>query len=412
MEIHRIREDFPILSTVTPSGRRLVYLDNAATTQKPVQVVKRVLEIYRDSYANIHRSGHYLAQRASRVFEETRETVARFINAKEPGEIIFVWNATHGINLLSLPLLEMLKKEGKEEVLISVMEHHSNMLPWRRASSLLGMRVKYIPVKSDGTLDYEELDGLLSEKTGVVAVTHASNVTGVVNDVKRIAKIAHEYGAYVVVDGAQYAPHAKVDVRGLGADFYVFSGHKMLAPEGTGALYGKMEILEKLEPFITGGGTIKDVTLDDVVYLEPPHRFEAGTPNIAGIAGLGEAIRYLERIGLDNVLSHERMLLAKALKRSEELSNVIVYGPKRIDNRLGIFTFNEKGLNPHIVGQILNEDYGVAVRTGLHCAHPYHHALGATEGTVRASFYIYNTMEEIDYLIDSLIDIERRILGK
>jgi cysteine desulfurase/selenocysteine lyase len=321
-----------------------------------------------------------------------------------------VWNTTHGINLIAIPLLELSKKKGKKEVLISTMEHHSNMLPWRRAASILGLDVKYIPVNADGTLNYDSLEQLISKNTAVVALTHASNVTGVVNDVKRVARLAHENEAFIVVDGAQYAPHARVDVKEIDADFYVFSGHKMLAPEGTGVLYGRKEILKQLNPLITGGGTIKDVTLDDVVYLEPPHRYEAGTPNIAGVAGLGEAIDYLERVGLDNILNHEKILLGKALKRSAELEKIIVYGPKTIDKRLGIFSFNFRGLNPHIIGQILNEDYGIAVRTGLHCAHPYHYALGANEGTVRASFYLYNTIEEIDYLMDSLVNMERTIL--
>lgn len=412
MDISKIREDFPILSLILPNGKRLVYLDNAATTQKPVQVVRRIFEVYRESYANIHRSGHYLAQKASRIFEEVREKVAKFINAKDPNEIIFVWNTTHGINLLAIPLLEFSKKRGKNEVVISVMEHHSNMLPWRRAASLLGLTVKYIPVNQDGTLNYDSLEHLITKNTAVIAITHASNVTGVVNDIKKVARLAHENESLIVVDGAQYAPHAKVDIRDLDVDFYVFSGHKMLAPEGTGVLFGKKEILQQLSPIITGGGTIKDVTLNDVVYLEPPHRFEAGTPNIAGIAGLGEAIDYLEKIGLNNVLSYEKILLGKALKRLNELEKIIIYGPKNIEKRLGIFTFNLEGLNPHITGQILNEDYGIAVRTGLHCAHPYHYALGAHEGTVRASFYIYNTIEEIDYLMDSLLSIEKTMLKK
>jgi cysteine desulfurase/selenocysteine lyase len=410
MNLNKIREDFPILSLTLPNGKKLVYLDNAATTQKPVQVVRKVFEVYRESYANIHRSGHYLAQRASRIFEEVREKASKFINASDPNEVIFVWNTTHGINLVAIPLLELSKKKGKKEVLISTMEHHSNMLPWRRAASLLGLDVKYIPVNADGTLNYDSLEQLISKNTAVVALTHASNVTGVVNDVKRVAKLAHENEAFIVVDGAQYAPHAKVDVKEIDADFYVFSGHKMLAPEGTGVLYGRIDILKQLNPLITGGGTIKDVTLDDVVYLEPPHRYEAGTPNIAGVAGLGEAIDYLKTVGLDNILNHEKILLGKALKRSAELEKIIVYGPKTIDKRLGIFSFNFRGLNPHIAGQILNEDYGIAVRTGLHCAHPYHYALGANEGTVRASFYLYNTIEEIDYLMDSLVNLERTIL--
>jgi len=412
MNVQKIREDFPILSLVLPNGKKLVYLDNAATTQKPVQVVKRVFEVYRESYANIHRSGHYLAQKASYIYEGVREKVARFINASGPEEIVFVWNTTSGINLIAIPLLELSKKNGKNEVVISVMEHHSNMLPWRRAASLFGFKVKYIPINPDGTLNYESMEQIITKNTGVVAVTHASNVTGVINDIKKIAKIAHENDSIIVVDGAQFAPHGKVDVKELEVDFYVFSGHKMLAPEGTGVLFGRRELLESLDPLITGGGTIRDVTLDKTIYLESPHKFEAGTPNIAGIAGLGEAISYLEKIGLDNILNHERILLGKALKRSEELDEIIVYGTKNIENRLGIFSFNFRGLNPHIVGQILNEDYGIAVRTGLHCAHPYHYALGAPDGTVRASFYLYNTMEEIDYLLDSLIDIEKKILKK
>lgn len=409
MDIEKIRENFPILSIVLPNGKRIVYLDNAATTHKPVNVVKRIFEVYRESYSNIHRSGHYLARKASLIFEESRELVAKFISANDISEIIFTWNTTHSINLLAIPLVELVKKKGKKEILISEMEHHSNMLPWRRAASLLGLSIKYIPVRKDGTLDYDAFENIINDDVGIIAITHASNVTGVINDIKRVVKRAREHDAYVVVDGAQYAPHSKVNVKELDVDFYAFSGHKMLAPEGTGVLYGKHEILEQLNPIITGGGTIKDVTLEDVKYLNSPHKFEAGTPNIAGIAGLGEAIRYLEKIGLDNVLNHEKILLGRALKRSEEITKIITYGPNRIDDRLGIFSFNIEGINPHIIGQVLNEDYGIAVRTGLHCAHPYHYAIGAREGSVRASFYLYNTIDEIDYLFDSLLSFEKKL---
>jgi len=410
VDVRKIREDFPILSTVLPNGKRLVYLDNAATTHKPVQVVRRVLEVYRESYANIHRSGHYLAKKASQIFENAREKAAKFLNAKYSEEIVFVWNSTHGVNLVALPLLELCRKSGKSSVLITVMEHHSNMLPWRRAASLLGLEVSYVPVKRDGTLDYESLANMVNERTCVIAATHASNVTGVVNDLRLIAKLAKEYGAYVFADGAQYAPHGEVNVRDLGVDFYVLSGHKMLAPEGTGILYGRAELLAELTPFITGGGTIVDVTLDEVRYLPPPHRFEAGTPNIAGIAGLEEAIEYLRRVGMSNIRQHEENLLRRALKRAEELEHTVFYGPASHSGRVGVVPFNVGNLNPHVVGEILNEDYGIAVRTGLHCAHPYHYALGANEGTVRASFYLYNTEEEVDYLFDSLIEVEKKFL--
>ena len=396
---YRIREDFPVLKRRI-RGRPLIYFDNAATTLKPKQVVAAIAKYYLFYSANVHRGFHTLSQEASEEFERAHEVIAKFIGANSWEEVVLTYNSTEALNLIAYTW--GLRNVGKDdEIIITVMEHHSNMLPWRNLARLVGAKVKYVDIKDDGTLNYEQLEKLISKRTKVVAVTMMSNVLGTINDVKRIAKLAHEVGAVVVADGAQAVPHMPVNVKNLDIDFLAFSGHKMLGPTGTGILWGRKELLEKLEPFKSGGDTIKDVTLDGVVWHDLPWRFEAGTPHIAGMIGLAAAAEYLMRLGMENVRKHEKELVGYALKRLKELGDEVeVYGPKDPSIRGGVITFNVKGLHHHIVGKALDM-FGIAVRTGMHCAHPLHYRLGL-KGTVRASFYIYNVKEEIDELIHAL----------
>ncbi len=399
---YEVRKDFPILNR-TIRGRRLIYLDNAATTQKPRQVVAAIAKYYLWHNANIHRGLHTLSQEASQMYEEAHEHVARFINARSWDEVVFTYNVTEALNLVAFTWGMENVKPG-DEIVTTVAEHHSNMLPWRKLAKLRGARVVYVDVTDSGELLYEEFERAISRRTRVVAVTLMSNVLGTITAdvVKRVAKLAHEYGAIVVADGAQYVPHAPTDVRDLGIDFLGFSGHKMLGPMGIGVLWGRREILEELEPFKSGGDTIKDVTLESVVWHDLPWRFEAGTPNVGGAVGLRAAVEYLTRLGMDSVREHEKDLVKYTFKRfNEELGDEVeVYGPKDPELRGGVVAFNVKGLNHHTVGMALDM-FGIAVRTGMHCAHPLHYRLGL-KGTVRASYYIYNVREEVDELVESL----------
>ncbi|MEM1620256.1 MAG: cysteine desulfurase [Fervidicoccaceae archaeon] len=407
LDVESIRRDFPILDQVI-GGRKLVYLDNAATTHKPRQVVERVVEVYYKHYSNVHRGHHSLSEISTELYEEAHRAVARFIGARFWEEIVLTFNTTTAINAIAVPLLEKTSREGRKKVLLTQMEHHSNMLPWRRAAKLLGCEISYIPVKRSGLLDFEKALELLNDDVGVLAISHASNVTGVINDVRLLARRAHEYGIVVVVDGAQSAPHLKINVNDLEVDFFAFSGHKMLAPEGTGVLYGRRELLEELEPWFVGGGAVRRVTVDDVIYEDLPWRFEPGTPDVAGAAGLIEAVKYLERVGMERLHSHEAKLLRLAREILANDERVILYQPAEPEKHTGILAFNVRGINCHVVGKILNDFYGVAVRTGLHCAHPYHVAIGAPDGTVRASFYLYNTAEEIEYFAEAVREIARK----
>jgi len=394
-----VRKDFPILSR-TINGRKLVYFDNAATTHKPIQVIKAIEDFYSKHNANIHRGLHTLSQEASQLYEEAHEIVAKFINAYSWREVIFVSNTTEAINTVAYGWALWNLREG-DEIIITVMDHHSNMLPWRLIAQLKRARVKYIDITDDGYLRYDMLEELVTPRTRIVAFPLASNVLGTINDAKKISKIAHEVGAIVVADGAQSVPHMPTNVRELGVDFLAFSGHKMLGPTGIGVLWGREDVLEEMKPFKVGGDTIKDVTLDSVVWHDLPWRFEAGTPNIAGGIGLAEAVKYLTKIGMDNVREHEISLMQYTLKRFEELIDEIeYYGPRNPADKTAVVSFNIKGLNHHTVGAALDL-FGIAVRTGMHCAHPLHYRLGL-KGTVRASYYIYNTHEEVDYFIETL----------
>jgi cysteine desulfurase/selenocysteine lyase len=408
---YKIREDFPILKRKI-NNHPLIYFDNAATTQKPKQVTEAVKEFYEKHNANVHRAVHTLSLEATELYENAHEEVAKFINAKDMEEIIFVRGTTEAINFVAYSWgLRNFSRE--DEVLVSLMEHHSNIVPWEILSKIKGFKVKYVDVNADGTLNYEALEKAISQKTKIVSITHASNVTGAINNVKRVAKAAHEHDALVFVDGAQSVPHIPIDVKDLDADFLAFSGHKMLAPTGIGVLYGKRELLEKMEPFHGGGEMIREVSFDPVTrrclisWNDLPWKFEAGTPNISGGIGLMAAIKYLKKLGMENVQAHECALTEYALKRIEECKKVKVYGPKDASARCGIIPFNIEGFNSHDVALFL-DSYGIMIRSGFHCAQPLHQKLGLSS-SARASFYIYNTKEEIDQFIEALKEIERSL---
>ncbi len=402
---HLLRKDFPLLEKEV-NGYKIAYLDNAATSQKPVQVIEAIREFYTHSNANVHRGIHRLSEEATDLYEKARDRVASFIGAGSH-EIVFTRNTTEAINLAAAQLARMLRPG--DEVVTTVMEHHSNLLPWAMLCETRRIRLRICDITDEGLLDYEELLSLITHRTRIVCVTHASNVLGTVNDVKTIAETAHDKGALVLVDGAQSVPHMPVDVQRLGCDMLAFSGHKMLGPMGIGVLYVKEELLESWTPVLYGGGIVVEVKcVGDVCrprWVKGPERFEAGTPNVAGAVGLAAAIDYLEAIGLEEVAKHERKLTRYTLERmSNELNRVVTYGPP-LEHRVGIIPFNVKGLTPHEVAALLDQ-FGIAVRSGLHCAQPLHDRMGVPGGTVRASFYLYNIPEEADRLVEALKIVE------
>jgi cysteine desulfurase/selenocysteine lyase len=407
---YRIREDFPILKRKI-NNNPLIYFDNAATTQKPRQVIEAIKNFYENHNANVHRAVHTLSQEATELHENAREKIARFINAKDTEEIVFTRGTTEAINLVAYSWgLRNLKKG--DEVLVSLMEHHSNIVPWEIISKINGFTIKYAKVNDDGTLDYEDFETKLSNKTKLASLSHVSNVSGVINDVKRIAKIAHEHGALMLVDGAQSVPHMPVDVRDIDADFLAFSGHKMLGPTGIGAFYGKKALLEKMAPFQGGGEMIKEVSYNQktgrcgIDWNDSPWKFEAGTPNICGSVALMEAIKYLENIGMDEVLKHEKMLTEYAVKTMQSCcTKLLLYGTSDPSLKCGIMPFGIVGLSSHDVALFL-DNYGIMIRSGFHCAQPLHQVF-KLQSSARASFYIYNTREEIDRFIEVLKEIEQ-----
>jgi len=406
LDPYRVREDFPILKR-TVNGYPLVYFDNAATSQKPISVIEAMREFYEKSNANIHRAVHTLSQEATELYEEAHKEVASFINAESYEEVVFVKNATEAINLVAYSW--GLKLNPEDEVVVTLMEHHSNLVPWESLSRIKKFKVKYAGVNYDGTLNYESLEQLVTGKTRFVCVTHASNVTGVINDIEKISKLAHEHGALLLVDGAQSVPHMPVDVKKLDVDFLAFSGHKMLGPTGIGVLYAKRELLEGGEPFLFGGDMIKEVTYTHnegrlrISWNELPWKFEAGTPNVCGAVGLMEAVRYLKRLGMENVHEHERNLTIYALDKLREVSTLKTYGPGREIDRCGIIPFNMDGLDSHDLALLLDQ-FGIMVRSGFHCAQPLHQHLGL-KSSVRASFYVYNTREEVDRFVEVLREV-------
>ncbi len=405
----KIREDFPILKRKV-NGHPLIYFDNAASSQKPKQVIEAITEFYENHYANIHRGVHTLSQEASEAYEEAHTKVARFISASSPEEVIFVRNTTEAINLVAYSWALRQLKPG-DEILITLMEHHSNIVPWEVLSGLKKVRIKYVGITKEGTLDYSDFEGKLSEKTKLVAMAHVSNVLGTINDVKRICRLAHEVGALTLVDGAQSVPHMPVSVKEIDCDFLAFSGHKMLGPSGIGVLYAKREILESMDPFLGGGDMIRKVHFDihagrcKIDWNVLPWKFEAGTPNIEGGIGLGAAVDYLTSLGMEEVRRYEEQLVSYALDRMNELKKIEIYGPSDPKMRGGVISFNLDEMSPHDIAMILDQS-GIAIRSGFHCAEPLHEIIGASSGSARASFYIYNTISEIDVFINKLKEIE------
>jgi len=409
LDPYKIREDFPILKRKI-NNYPLIYFDYAATTQKPKQVIEAIKKFYENHNANVHRAIHTLSQESSELYENAHEEVAKFINAEGMEEIIFVRGTTEAINLVAYAW--GLRNLGSEdEVLVTLMEHHSNIVPWEMLSKIKRFKVKYAEVNDDGTLNYESFENAISHNTKIVCLSHVSNVTGVITDVKRVAKIAHEYGALVLVDGAQSVPHLPVDVKDLDIDFFAFSGHKMLGPTGIGALYGKRGILEEMEPFHGGGSMIKEVTFNtmtrgcSISLNDLPWKFEAGTPNVCGGIGLMAAVRYLNDLGMENVREHEEILTEYTIRRMHECGKVKIYGPRDASVKCGILPFGVEGLSSHDVALFL-DSYGIMIRSGFHCAQPLHEKFGL-KSSARASFYIYNTREEIDRLVKVLKEIER-----
>ena len=400
-------KDFPLLHTQM-NGKPIAYLDNGATTQKPEQVIRAICGYYGGCNANPHRGAYALSVEATEIYENARKVTAQFINAKRPEEIIFTKNATEALNLVAYSY--GLTNVGKgDEIVLTIAEHHSNLVPWQHVAKAKGATLKYIYLEKDGNLSDEDIETKITEKTKLVAVTQVSNVLGLKNDVKKVAKKAHSVGAVVVVDGSQSVAHQKVDVQDIDADFFAFSGHKMLSPMGIGVLYGKYDILDAMPPFLMGGDMIEYVQEQDTTFAELPAKFEAGTQNVGGAAGLQAAIEYLGKIGFDRIEAIEKELVDYALPQLRELPYIELYGcDSTRDNKTGIIAFNVKDVHPHDVATILDST-GVAVRAGHHCAQPLHRYLGLN-ASCRASFYLYNTKEDVDRWIAALKTV-RSVLG-
>lgn len=400
LNIEKLRQDFPILSREI-HGQTLVYLDNAATTQKPRAVIEALKRYYETTNANIHRGVHTLSEEATDQYEAVRGKVARFINAssQDPAQILFTRNATEAINLAARAWGGTNLKQG-DEILLTVMEHHSNLVPWYLIAKEKGARTVFIDINDHGLLRMEEFKKKINAKTKMVAVTHASNVLGTINPVAEIGRLAHDAGALFLVDGAQSVPHIPVDVQKIGADFLAFSAHKMLGPTGVGVLYGRKELLETMPPFLGGGEMISKVTLGDAEWNEIPWKYEAGTPNIADVIAFGAAIDYLQAIGMEAIQKHEQELVSYAVRALSILEEIVIYGPSKPEQRTGVVSFNLGAIHPHDISQIL-DSRGIAIRAGHHCAQPLMRRLDVS-ATARASFYFYNTPGEIDLLVEGL----------
>ena len=397
MDIQKIRQDFPILGEQV-NGKDLIYLDTSATSQTPLKVIEAMNDYYREYNSNVHRGVHTLGTKATDAYEKARMKVRSFINAKRFEEIVYTRGTTAAINLVARSLGDLVIQEG-DEIVVNEMEHHANIVPWQELAKRKGAKLVFIPLEEDGTIALDSVKAAMSDKTKIVAITHVSNVLGTINDIKSIAEVAHEHGAYISVDGAQAVPHMKVDVQDLDVDFYAFSGHKMLGPTGIGILYGKAELLDKMEPIDYGGDMIDYVYKTEATWTDLPVKFEAGTPMIAEAVGLNAAIDYINEIGLDNIYQHEKELVQYAYDKMSEIEGLEIYGPAK-DKRAGLITFNLKGVHPHDLATALDSE-GIAVRAGHHCAQPLMKWCEASS-TARASFYIYNTIEEIDQFIESL----------
>jgi cysteine desulfurase / selenocysteine lyase len=402
LNITEIRKDFPILERETANGARVIYLDSTATSQKPVQVIEAMNDYYRRSNANIHRGVHTLAEEATELYEGARERIAKFINAASSREIIYTRNTTESINLVAYSWARANLKAG-DLVILTEMEHHSNLVPWHMLQIERGIELEFIPVTEDGLLDLETYKTLLDRRPKLVSFTHMSNVLGTINPAHEIIRLAHEAGAITLVDGAQSVPHLSVDVQALDADFYAFSAHKMCGPTGIGILYGKSALLDAMPPFLGGGDMIKEVKLRSFRANSLPHKFEAGTPAIAEAVGFGAAVDYLSAVGMDKIVAHEHEITEYALDQLEEIPGVKLFGPSA-DKKGGVAAFTLDGIHPHDVAQILDKD-GIAVRAGHHCAQPLHEKFGIP-ATSRASFYLYSTKEEVDMLVNGLYKVK------
>jgi cysteine desulfurase / selenocysteine lyase len=398
--------DFPTLNQ-NINENRLVYLDSAATTQKPLSVIKAVDEYYHLNNANPHRGAYHLSIKATEAYEKAREDVRSFINATKLGEIVFTKNATEAFNLIAYSY-GMNFIESGDEIVLSVAEHHSNLVPWQTVAKAKGAVLKYMYLDEEGVISEEEIENKITERTKLVSVTHVSNALGIINPIEHIIQKAHSVGAVVIIDGSQSVPHMKIDVKELNADFLVFSGHKMLAPMGIGVLYGKEVLLEKMPPFLYGGDMIEYVEEQKSTFAELPYKFEGGTQNVGGAVGLSAAIEYLNNIGMDNIKVSEKALVSYAFMKLNEIPYISVYGTQDIDKKAGVISFNVNEVHPHDTATIL-DSYGIAIRAGHHCAQPLMKYLGLNS-TCRASFYFYNNTKDIDALADSLKNV-RKWLG-
>ncbi|GAA2026587.1 cysteine desulfurase [Catenulispora yoronensis] len=407
LDTDRIREDFPILHRTVHGDKKLVYLDNAATSQSPKQVIDAIVEYYSMHNANVHRGIHVLAEEATALYEGGRDKVAAFINAPRE-EVVFTKNSSEALNLVANVLGWAGEPYGirpGDEIVVTEMEHHSNIVPWQLTAERIGAKLRWFGITDEGRLDLSNLDELINERTKVVSLVHISNILGTVNPVETIVKRAHEVGALVVLDASQSAPHQRLDVQALGADFVAFTGHKMLGPTGIGVLWGRRDLLEELPPFLGGGEMIQTVTMEKSTYAGLPHKYEAGTPPIAEVVALGAAVDYLNGIGMDNVAAHEHAITEYALKRLQEVDGLRIIGPNTTDDRGAAISFTLGDIHPHDVGQVLDE-HGIAVRVGHHCARPVCVRFGIP-ATTRASFYLYSTPAEVDALIEGLDEVKR-----
>ena len=409
LDVARIRKDFPIFTRTIRDGKKLVYLDSGATSQKPQVVIDAEVDFYAKHNAAAHRGAHQLAEEATEMFEASRETVASFLGAKTE-EIVFTKSATESLNLLAYAFSNaergsQFAVSSEHSIVVSEMEHHANLIPWQQLAKRSGADLKWFGVTSDGCLDESNIDSLISSKTKIVAITQQSNVLGTINNLDRIIKKAHEVGAIVIVDACQSVPHIPVDVTKLGADFLAFSGHKVLGPTGVGVLWGRYELLDNLPPFLFGGSMIENVTMTDATWAEAPRKFEAGVPNMAQVVGLAAAIRYLQDIGLEEVHKHEKALTGYLLNELNQIPGIAVVGPTDVSLRGGTVSFTLDGIHPHDLGQYL-DSAGIAVRTGHHCAWPLTRALGVP-ATTRASLYLYNDNSDIDALIAAIKDAKK-----
>lgn len=397
-DFRKVREDFPVLQR-TVNGKRLIYLDTAATSQKPNLVIDALNEYYRNHYANVHRGVYALSVEATEAYEGSRTKIANFINAENADELVFVRNATEGINMVAYTWARS-NIEKNETILATEMEHHSNLVPWQQTAMFLGSDLDFIKIDEDGLLVLDDLERAFSKKVKLLAITHVSNVLGTINPLKTIIKYAHDHGARVLVDAAQSAPHMPLDVQDLDCDFLVISGHKMMGPDGIGVLYGKRELLRKMNPFLFGGDMIKEVHLRDAKWNDLPWKFEAGTPNVSGAIGLGVASDYLKELDMKAVRSYERSLVEYSIDELSRIDDITIFGPKDSDIRCGVVSFNLGGIHPHDVASVLDTE-GIAVRAGHHCAQPLMERLGVS-ATTRASFHVYNSREDIDSLVEGL----------